>query len=612
MFAREDYIKYMISQGMKSASSYASGLKTIEATYSVDIDNEYRNDHCSSLLTKLNSDKINPNLSALERKYRSDYVSYLKKYIEFKQQYTNPNSQMNNLYGLFIQNNVKSNKEGQSTMTDIRKNTILYGPPGTGKTYHTVMYAVAIIENKPLEEVKAQPYDDVIKRYRQYLNDGQICFTTFHQSYGYEDFIEGIKPVTDDNGNICYDREDGLFKKFCDKASLSYFSQDLLSWGFNENSTVWKVSLYSAGDNPIRTDCLNNGHIRIGWDSYGADITDETNFENGGKAILDAFINRMEIGDIVFSCYSNKIIDAIGVITGEYEWCAEYSEYCRKRNVKWLVKGIKEDIYKINGKQLMRPGTVYKMKIALRDVLSLIAKYSSSVSAKRHLPKYVFIIDEINRGNISKIFGELITLIEESKRIGKPEEIKTSLRYDTTPFGVPDNVYILGTMNTADCSIAMLDTALRRRFHFKEIMPKEKLLEGITISGIAVNEILKTMNERIAVLYDRDHQIGHAYFMKLKDNATLTALGQIFKNEIIPLLQEYFHDDYQKIRLVLGDNQKQGDQDHQFITCKEQLKKELFGNSDDDLPIEDNLILYEMNHDAFDKIESYNFLVPKQ
>ena len=170
---------------------------------------------------------------------------------------------------------------------------------------------------------------------------------------------------------------------------------------------------------------------------------------------------------------------------------------------------------------------------------------------------YVFIIDEINRGNISKILGELITLIEPSKRIGADEEMKVQLPYSKTEFGVPDNIYILGTMNTADRSIALMDTALRRRFQFIEMMPDENVLAGVIVDSIRVEDMLRAMNQRIEVLYDREHMLGHAYFVSLKSNPTLEALSSIFINSIIPLLQEYFYEDYSKIQMVLGDNAKE-------------------------------------------------------
>lgn len=488
---------------------------------------------------------------------------------------------------------------------NISKNTILYGPPGTGKTYNTVLYAVAIIENKNLSEVKAEEYNDVLSRYNEYKNEGLIEFTTFHQSYGYEEFIEGIKPILNsesDESDVKYTMEDGLFKAFCSRSSIPVAKKSDMELGLNKNPTIWKVSLWSTGDNPIRTECHENGHIRIGWDMYGAEITEDTDFsENGGKNVLNAFISQMKIGDIVFSCYSSTTIDAIGVVSGEYEWCGEeYDELNRRRKVNWIVKDIREDIVEINGGNTMTLASVYRLKnIALSDAITIIEKYlPQAVEEKKN---HVFIIDEINRGNISKIFGELITLIEPTKRIGQTEGMKIKLPYSQTMFGVPDNVYILGTMNTADRSIAAIDTALRRRFRFKEIMPDVDVLNGITVEGVIIKNMLDKINKRITALYDREHTIGHSYFLPLKDNPTLDTLAVIFSDDIIPLLQEYFYEDYEKIRLVLGDNKKSVDDTNRFIIATQNDYNELFGNTEGF----DESFSYEINNEAFYNIEAY-------
>ncbi len=496
----------------------------------------------------------------------------------------------------------------EATKTDIAMNTILYGPPGTGKTYNTVVYAVAIIENKPVAAIKAESYSAVLERYISYKADGLIEFTTFHQSYGYEEFIEGIKPVMDntdeDHSDIQYSIEDGLFKAFCNKSAMPAAKKSNLDLGLNKTPTIWKVSLWSTGDNPTRTECLNNGHIRIGWDDYGPDITDDTDFtENGGKNVLNSFIYKMKVGDIVFSCYSSTTIDAIGVVTGDYEWCGDQFDdgLNRMRKVNWIVKGINEDIVEINGGSTMTLSTVYKLKVSLADALALIQKHLPATVQMDEKKNHVFIIDEINRGNISKIFGELITLIESSKRIGQPEGMRAKLPYSQQLFGVPDNVYIIGTMNTADRSIATIDTALRRRFRFKEMMPDADVLKGISVEDISVSEMLARMNKRISVLYDREHTIGHAYFIPLRDNPTIEQLAEIFENAIVPLLQEYFYEDYEKIRLVLGDNNKDN-KEEQFIVVVENDYNELFGSADIGF---DDSVTYEINRAAFDNIEAY-------
>lgn len=325
------------------------------------------------------------------------------------------------------------------------KNIILYGPPGTGKTYNTVIKAVEIIKG---EDLTGQDYGSVKKEYNQLVNEGRIKFVTFHQSYGYEEFVQGIKPVTKE-GEISYEVQDGIFKEFCDE-----------------------------------------------------------------KAEKDKNSN------------------------------------------------------------------------------------------------YVFIIDEINRGNISKIFGELITLIEDNKREGASEAMKITLPYkkdgEDVEFSVPENVYIIGTMNTADRSIAAIDTALRRRFTFIEMMPDNKVLEGVKVGDIDIPQMLKTMNERIAVLYDREHTIGHAYFMPLmnKEKPKIADLKDIFRNKIIPLLQEYFYEDYGKIRLALGDNQKEKAGLPQFITSEAVPYDTLFGNPDE-YELGERSKKYTINEKAFKEQQAY-------
>lgn len=491
-------------------------------------------------------------------------------------------------------------------------NQILYGPPGTGKTYNSMIYSVAIVENKSYEEVKVEAREDypaVKARYEGYKKQGRIAFTTFHQSYGYEEFIEGIRPVmANDESNlksdVKYSIESGVFKAFCEKATMT--KNDREEYGLNDNPNVWKVSLAKAKDNPVRDECLKNNHIRIGWDEYGEEISEDNIDDYGGKNPLNAFINKMRAGDIVLSCYTSSVIDAVGVVTGDYRWDESYSYYKRVRDVKWIVKGIRENIIDINNGSVMTLSTVYKMKVSVGDVMRIIEKYESGKNrAKQEKENYVFIIDEINRGNISKIFGELITLIEDTKRAGAAEAMEVTLPYSGSSFSVPDNVYILGTMNTADRSIALMDTALRRRFSFVEMMPDTDVIKklGITnVEGLDVVQMLNTINARIEFLYDREHTIGHAFFTRLKEKPTVDKLADIFEKSIIPLLQEYFYEDYRKIQLVLGDNKKSDDK-YRFIKripVPDKLFKESIGELDD-IPE----YTYEINKSALLDIQSY-------
>lgn len=495
------------------------------------------------------------------------------------------------------------------------RNIILYGPPGTGKTYSSVLYAVAIVEEKPLEAVQAeastpQGFQNVFGRYKQHAEDGLIAFTTFHESFGYEEFIEGIRPVlapddgSDTSRQIEYEVYDGVFKAFCDKAGTPVGSGDDVDLGIGKNPTVWKVSLEGSGDNPTRTECMANNHIRIGWDEYGEILSDDIDYSKlGGKRVLDAFYNGIKIGDIVLSCYSGRTVDAIGVLTGDPEWHNEYEHYKRLRKVKWLATGLNEDVVELNGGKTLTLSSVYKLSMSVSDALSILRKVKPALfTTNLKIPNRVFIIDEINRGNISKIFGELITLIEPSRRIGASEETRSILPYSHQNFGVPNNVYIIGTMNTADRSIAMMDTALRRRFEFVEMQPESETLRGVLVDNrIDVAKMLDTLNKRITVLLDREHTIGHSYLLPLKSEPTIERLAAIFRNEIVPLLQEYFYDDYEKIQFVLGDNQKPEDSPH-FVVRKTDTV-ELFGNPSMDFPE-----YYEINRGAFTKLDAYAFL----
>lgn len=487
---------------------------------------------------------------------------------------------------------------------DYSKNMILYGPPGTGKTYNTVNYAVAIIENRSIESICEEDYETVLERYNNYRKSGQINFTTFHQSYGYEEFIEGIKPTLeeDQDEHLQYKIESGIFKVFCENA------QQLKVTNNNEaleiDSRVWKVSLGGSGMNEVKDDCFRNNRIRIGWDEFGENLTEgEESPSSTVKDIMYSFYDDMSIGDIVFSLGDEKHIDAIGIITGEPEWLSDKDRYKRSRQVKWIAKNINEYVYELNGKKKLTQRTVYELKrMSNASVNEIILKYAQhdQITVEENHKNFVFIIDEINRGNISKILGELITLIEPTKRIGAPEQIKVRLPYSKIEFGVPQNVYILGTMNTADRSIAMMDTALRRRFRFIEMMPDADLLQGINVDNIDIKHMVQTINKRIEVLYDREHTIGHAYFMGLRNEPTIENLESIFKNAIIPLLQEYFFEDYSKIQLILGDNAKADE--FKFILDTHVYANTVFKlNPDIDIPEKK----YSIQLAAFKKPASY-------
>lgn len=514
----------------------------------------------------------------------------------------------------------------QNELQHYPRNLILYGPPGTGKTYNSVIYAVSICEKRPVGKIKQEDYSEILKRYREYTEEGRIAFTTFHQSYGYEEFIEGIKPrLSDDNNennkSLDYILEDGIFKKFCLNAKDISLNSD--SFTTPAKSKIWGMYLGGSGKSSIKTECFNNNEIRIGFRDISDEDIDVTETNNlAARQMLNSFINEMEIGDIVLIAENIKHIDAIGIITGDYEYEESREDYARKRNVKWLVKGESYDISAIlpgNRKQLF-PRTLFSLDCLTKDDIKKLLPDSLNIEVKRDTRPRVFIIDEINRGNISKIFGELITLIEEPKREGALEEMHAILPYSKQEFAVPNNVYILGTMNTADRSIVLMDTALRRRFDFEEMLPDTGVLRSLGIDKISfdgqdeldLSQMLDTMNKRIAYLYDREHTIGHAFFAKLANNQNIETLAEIFKKKIIPLLQEYFYDDYEKIQLVLGDNDKPNE--NKFVTDEKIEIQNIFKGTPG-IDLSENEKTYRINDDkdyaAFKDVRSYILIYEK-
>ena len=486
---------------------------------------------------------------------------------------------------------------GDTTMSiAINPNMILYGPPGTGKTYNTVIYAVAICEEKSVEEVTDEAkisYKEVLDRYNNLKREGRIAFTTFHQSYGYEEFIEGIKPNVEETGSdISYSIEDGIFKAFCKSAEIPKTKTD----DIDHVANVWKITLKQPGDSELKRECFKDGTIKFDWNTL------EESASSMMFCFVRQFVEQMKVGDMVVTYHGAATdIDGVGIVTGDAEYDETKSNFRWQRTVKWIYTGAPVNITELNGNKYLSGDQIYCLKrVKIGDLLKLVKPQNYEVNDK----KYVFIIDEINRGNISKIFGELITLIEDTKRKGADEAMSAILPYSAEEFSVPNNVYILGTMNTADRSIALMDTALRRRFSFVEMMPKHELLYNVVVSqsGASVNigKMLDTINKRIEFLFDREHTIGHAFFMKLANNPSIDVLADIFKRSVVPLLQEYFYEDYEKIQLVLGDNGKIEER-FKFIKNETVTPSNLF-NGRTRLEKTEKYII---NEDAFQWIDSY-------
>ncbi|MFJ1176204.1 McrB family protein [Campylobacter jejuni] len=415
---------------------------------------------------------------------------------------------------IFITERVQSE---ESNMKIIPLNQILYGPPGTGKTYHTIDKALEILgENLESRDEKKAKFDE-------YVRKGQIVFTTFHQSYGYEEFVEDIKPIIDNDENsqeVKYDVKDGIFKELCDKSLKNY----ILSMQ-NENEIDLDKLIFEFA-NYINQDFLNKGNEfplenKVSIKKILLNFKDEYRSFSLGGSIKSPQSLTIDIIKRDYLNFKNKKILSFKDIKPKYD---SQSDYHGNAIYYFMFYNKLKEFENIQNEK-------FKIK-------------------KEILKSYIIIIDEINRGNVSKIFGELITLIEPSKRIGEKEELKVTLPYSGEKFGVPKNVYIIGTMNTADRSITSLDTALRRRFEFVEMMPDVSKL-SMDCEGINLQELLKAINTRIEYLLDREKTIGHAFFVSVEN---LEDLKKVFQNKIIPLLQEYFYNDYALINAVLNDN----------------------------------------------------------
>lgn len=493
-------------------------------------------------------------------------------------------------------------------------NRILFGAAGTGKTYHTINHALSIIENKPLDVLESEDRKALKERFDQYKKKGQIKFVTFHQSFSYEDFIEGIRAETDEDGNLKYPVKAGVFKEIVELAKGNVHS-NIESEIDLSNKKIWKMSLGRAGiEDDLYRSCLDNDVILLGWGdainfSHCDDIQSVKNqlqeshyskdSEDTAAGYVNTFKNKIKNGDLVIITDGNLKFRAIAEVTGEYEY-DENQEfgYHQLRKVKWLKTfspSLKNEDY---FKKIFSQSTVYNLENAV-DKSKLTALLQPEALLSTNLVnKYILIIDEINRGSISRIFGELITLIEDSKRQDADEELSVTLPYSKEEFSVPSNVYLIGTMNSSDRSLTGLDIALRRRFTFIEMPPKPELLNEVIVDGLNTGKLLEVINQRIEVLLDRDHCIGHANFMTLKKQQTLETLSSIFKQKIIPQLQEYFFDDWSKINMVLNANG--------MLQPKAVVRSTLFPNinTESESFIEEQKT-WELVESAFDSIDSF-------
>jgi hypothetical protein len=381
-------------------------------------------------------------------------------------------------------------------------NQILFGPPGTGKTYHTINHALDICG----EQTQGRDRKELKALFEQKVEAGQIVFTTFHQSMSYEDFVEGIKPQepNKEGDPVIYKIENGIFKRLCQQAET--YSRSI----------------------------------------PGANIETRLRFERALKQL------RIQLEESEKNEVEIKMVQKAFHITSINDTHIKFRKASGGTGHD-LVISVLRDIYL--GDREYNPQGLGIYYHPLADFLRNWDQRETAAPEGADEKNFVLIIDEINRGNVSEIFGELITLIEADKRLGNEEALEAILPYSKERLGVPPNLYILATMNTADRSVEALDTALRRRFSFVEMPPKPDVIREAgkagngTVDGIDLVALLVLINRRIEKILDKDHLIGHSYFLSVD---SLQKLKTTFQNKILPLLQEYFFGDFGKIGLVLG------------------------------------------------------------
>ena len=402
----------------------------------------------------------------------------------------------------------KQNSSDEDSHEEIGRkglNTILYGPPGTGKTY-------------------------AVNTYKDTLVSGQT--------------------VTDERYNF-----EGL--SWRDAIYLAYKEKNFETLSVKEIENTEVVRAYAkTKKNKSIYATLNTTVIE-----HATEDSTTSTYRNG-RDLFERIKDRWALTD-AGKIEAEEVFSSAKEIGQTKDYYYQFVTFHQSYGYEDFIEGIRAETV---------DGSIrYEVKKGIFRTFCERAEEDLENGTENN---FLFVIDEINRGNISKIFGELITLIEPEKRIGAAEEIRVTLPYSGDQFGIPMNVYVLGTMNTADRSIAMMDTALRRRFDFVEMMPdsgliRKKVGESGSIEGFNLADILDAMNERIAYLYDREHTLGHAFFM---NNNTLADVKRTFENKIIPLLQEYFYDDFRKIKAILND--KNGI----YITEKETSVHKLFDN----------------------------------
>jgi len=453
------------------------------------------------------------------------------------------------------------------TMHDL--NTILYGPPGTGKTFHTVVRALAILEGRSLDSYQDELRAELRARFERLSKERRILMTSFHQSMSYEEFIEGIKPESDkETGQVNYSIEPGVFKMISVEAAYEYVKATRKA----AQPDIPFDELFANYTEFLEEELASNKSPRIptrsGKELQVAGVSDRGNviLKHVSSTTTREYVISLERSRALNAAFDD--LDAIENIDREFRSVIGGSN----ATAYWAV---------LNQVRKMKPTIARDVTANAEDLLFVdklphverLNWFDRSLKDSK-VNDYVLIIDEINRGNIASIFGELITLIEEDKRAFGPEVARVVLPYSKTQFSVPPNLHIIGTMNTADRSVEALDTALRRRFSFVEMPSKPELIKQPDKFSIHLQSLLAAINGRIERLLDKDHHIGHSYFMDIdRADDTEHALRLVFKNKVLPLLEEYFYGDPRKLGAVLGP---------QWVKKRQGPQHKLFGKFDID------------------------------
>ena len=447
----------------------------------------------------------------------------------------------------------KNSKETENDMRNFPLNQILYGPPGTGKTFNSINRAIEIINpNFDLTQERS-----LIKmEFDRLVTENQIAFTTFHQSMSYEDFIEGIKPEEPEKEGdpVIYKVKYGILRNHCIEASFEIaqlreddITEEVLDFSILYDKFVESIEEKLIEGKVVELEIKTGGKVLVESISQQGNVIIKHHDGNRTYTVSKARLTKLQS--------AIKDLDDVSNINDEFRSIIGGSN----SSAYWSV------LNAIRKEKVSVPKNKEKRKYTFEEKKEVVLSLSKSDFKNKNGKPFVLIIDEINRGNVSAIFGELITLIEDDKRLGKGEALEVILPYSKEKFGVPPNLYIIGTMNTADRSVEALDTALRRRFSFEEMPPNYELKElKYKIFGHNAYDVLQTINKRIEKLLDNDHAIGHSYFLSKDEDKIMVS----FYKNIIPLLQEYFFGDYGKIGLVLGKGfvqQKDWDNDDKFF-----------------------------------------------